>query len=67
MFRHPELVEVIHGFRIVEPSSHPRYVPGQLPNKADLHQIWMIEEKRTDVNLALHLSAMPCIRNASNW
>jgi uncharacterized LabA/DUF88 family protein len=53
--RHPELVEVIQGFHILGPSSLPRYVPGQLPSKADLHQVWMIEEKQTDVNLALHI------------
>lgn len=55
MLRHPELVEVIQGFHILGPSSLPRYVPGQPPNKADLHQVWMIEEKQTDVNLALHI------------
>lgn len=37
MLRHPELVEVIHGFHILGPSSLPPYVPGQPPNKADLH------------------------------
>jgi len=33
----------------------PSYVDGKEPNKQNLTPVWMIEEKQTDVNLALQV------------
>jgi uncharacterized LabA/DUF88 family protein len=52
--RYAEKLEVIQGFHIFEPAHLPSHVIGQIPNKASLSPVWMIEEKQTDVNLALH-------------
>lgn len=67
MLRHPELVEVIQGFYILGPSSFPRYVPGQPPTKSDLQQVWMIEEKQTDVTWRRTSTVTLCARSANNW
>lgn len=53
--RHTGLIEVIQGFHIFEPSSLPIYREGENPSKADVARVWMIEEKQTDVNIALNL------------
>ena len=53
--RHTGLIEVIQGFHIFEPSSLPVYREGENPSKADVARVWMIEEKQTDVNIALNL------------
>src|ERR1700712_3895155 len=53
--QYPGLVEVIQGFHIFGPTSLPRHVADAPPSKSDLSRVWMIEEKQTDVNLALHV------------
>lgn len=52
--REPGLVQIIRGFHIFEPTPLPAYHEGVAPSKASAAQVWMIEEKQTDVNLALH-------------
>lgn len=52
--RYPNLIQVINGFHIFEPTSLPSYQPGVEPNKSIVSRVWMIEEKQTDVNIALH-------------
>lgn len=52
--REPGLVQVINGFHIFEPTSLPSYQPGADPSKGSVSPVWMIEEKQTDVNIALH-------------
>ena len=52
--RYDGLVEVIQGFHIFEPTSLPTYRQGSDPTKDDVSPVWMIEEKQTDVNVALH-------------
>ena len=47
------LVEIIQGFRIFQPTSLPVHVPDQMPSKDQRQRVWMIEEKLTDVQLAL--------------
>jgi hypothetical protein len=47
------LVEITQGFHIFQPSSLPVHVPDQMPNKDQRQRVWMIEEKLTDVQLAL--------------
>lgn len=53
--RHEDLLQVIQGFHVFEPTHLPRYVEGQRPKKTDCEKVWLIEEKQTDVNIALHL------------
>ena len=53
--KYPGVVEIIHGFHIFQPTSLPAHVEGQPPSKADRARVWMIEEKLSDVNLALHV------------
>jgi uncharacterized LabA/DUF88 family protein len=48
------LVQVIKGFHIFEPTRLPTHQPGVDPNKSSVSPVWMIEEKQTDVNIALH-------------
>lgn len=52
--REPGLVQIISGFHIFEPTSLPAHQDGVVPSKASTARVWMIEEKQTDVNLALH-------------
>ena len=52
--RAPELVQVINGFHIFGPTSLPSYREGTDPSKDHVSPVWMIEEKQTDVNIALH-------------
>lgn len=53
--RNPGLVEVIQGFHIFQPTNLPTYTEDEDPTKTLLTKVWMIEEKQTDVNLALHV------------
>ncbi|MFT4241880.1 MAG: NYN domain-containing protein [Acidovorax sp.] len=50
----PGLVQIINGFHIFEPASLPSYQADTDPRKSNMSRVWMIEEKQTDVNLALH-------------
>ncbi|MEI8366724.1 MAG: NYN domain-containing protein, partial [Parachlamydiaceae bacterium] len=52
--RYASLVEVVQGFHIFEPTRLPTYRQGKDPTKDDVSPVWMIEEKQTDVNVALH-------------
>lgn len=50
-----ECIEVIHGFHIFEAARLPAYLDNIPPSKDHLSPVWMIEEKQTDVNLALQV------------
>ncbi len=52
--RAPGLVHIINGFHIFGAASLPTYREGISPSKDDVSRVWMIEEKQTDVNIALH-------------
>lgn len=52
--RSPGLLHIISGFHIFEPTSLPSYHAGVDPRKSSVSRVWMIEEKQTDVNIALH-------------
>jgi hypothetical protein len=49
---HAEKIEAIQGFHVSEPIYLPTHISGQLPSKAALSPVWMIEERQTGVNLA---------------
>lgn len=50
---HPETIEIINGYYILEKGSPPRYK--QPIDKQDRVEVWRLEEKQTDVNIALQL------------
>ena len=52
--KEPGLVQIIKGFHIFEPTSLPAHHEGATPSKTSVAPVWMIEEKQTDVNIALH-------------
>ena len=52
--RSPGLVQIINGFHIFAPTSLPSYQADVEPSKSSVSRVWMIEEKQTDVNIALH-------------
>lgn len=53
--RYADLLEVVSGFHVFEPTRLPRYIDGLHPSKTNCEKVWLIEEKQTDVNIALHL------------
>jgi uncharacterized LabA/DUF88 family protein len=52
--RDPALMHIINGFHVFEPAELPSCQPDIAPSKSSLTRVWMIEEKQTDVNIALH-------------
>lgn len=51
--RHPDTFRIIEGFFMVESAHLPKY---QNPiDKTDRVEVWRMEEKKTDVNIALNL------------
>ena len=52
--KYPDLIEIINGFHIFQPTALPAYEDGVMPTKSRTAKVWMIEEKQTDVNMALH-------------
>lgn len=52
--RTSDLVQIIKGFHIFEPTCLPEHLEGFAPSKDRVSPVWMIEEKQTDVNIALH-------------
>jgi len=50
-----DLISVIHGFHIFEPTRLPAFVNGVPASKDNLVPVWMIEEKQTDENLSLQV------------
>lgn len=53
--RDPCLMQIINGFHIFQPTCLPSYQAGVEPSKSSVSHVWMIEEKQTDVNIALHI------------
>ncbi len=52
--KYPDLIQIIQGFHIFQPTGLPAFETNVQPNKAQTSRVWMIEEKQTDVNMALH-------------
>jgi hypothetical protein len=50
---HPDILEIINGYHILEMGYPPRY--NDPIDKNDRVEVWRLEEKQTDVNIALHL------------
>lgn len=47
-------VEIIKGYHDAKPARARRVTSGTLPLQSELVEIWKLEEKQSDVNLALH-------------
>ncbi len=52
---YPDRLTVIQGFHTLQSTTRPSFVEGQTANKSIRSAIWEVEEKQTDVNLALHI------------
>lgn len=52
---HPTIVEVFMGFHLFEHTALPTWFEGVEANKNHMSQVWLIEEKQTDVQMALHI------------
>ena len=52
--KHGDLIQIVNGFHVFEPSSLPLHEEGVSASKGRVARVWRIEEKQTDVNLALH-------------
>lgn len=52
--RDPGLIQIIKGFHIFEQTALPSHQENTAPSKSSTSPVWMIEEKQTDVNIALH-------------
>lgn len=51
--RESDLIQIIQGFHIFEPTLLPTHKEGVTPSKNRVSPVWIIEEKQTDVNIAL--------------
>ena len=52
---YPEQVEIISGFHLFEQTALPTYIEGVEANKNNMSRVWLIEEKQTDVQMAMHI------------
>lgn len=57
---HARGVHVIQGNHRLQRGYAPRYIEGQKPSRVDQVAIWELEEKETDVNLALSMYRAAC-------
>jgi len=48
-------VQIIQGRFTLSPEPAPRYTLGKPPNRDDCVNVWLLGEKQTDVQLALHV------------
>jgi uncharacterized LabA/DUF88 family protein len=51
--RYPDILDIINGYYILEQGNFPEYKHPIV--KGDKVAVWRLEEKQTDVNIALHL------------
>lgn len=52
---YPGRLTVIQGFHTLQTTTRPSFIEGHAASKSIRSAIWDVEEKQTDVNLALHL------------
>lgn len=57
---HPDLIEIIKGYYSLEKANLLAYQ--KPPNKNHRYEVWKLEEKQTDVNIALQ-SYRDCVKN----
>lgn len=61
---HPEIIEIINGYYLLEKGCPPRY---KKPiDKQDRVEVWRLEEKQTDVNIALQLYRDAVLKNCDH-
>lgn len=54
LVKHPSLIQIINGFHLLQQTHLPAVANNMPPSKDNVLKVWMIEEKQTDVNIALH-------------
>ena len=52
---HCERIEIIKGYHDPRKTRLPRFIEGESLDRAKQVAVWRIEEKQTDVNIALHM------------
>ena len=52
---YPNKLEIIYGFHTAEEVEMPKYLGKGRVDKTNSHKVWRLNEKQTDVNIALHL------------
>lgn len=55
---YPHKLQIIKGYHSAETATMPKYIddnPSGIVDKSDSHKVWRLNEKQTDVNIALHL------------
>lgn len=55
---YPDKLQIIKGYHSAETATMPKYIDdnsGGIVDKNDSHKVWRLNEKQTDVNIALHL------------
>ncbi len=50
---YPKQIEIIKGYYSIDYANLPKYQ--KPPNKSQRAEVWRLEEKQTDVNIALHM------------
>jgi hypothetical protein len=53
--KYPQRLQIIKGFHIFDSKYLPAFRKGQVADKKDRSKVWVVEEKQTDVNIALHI------------
>lgn len=52
---YPDKLEIIYGYHAAEAAHMPKFHGNGPVDKKDNHKVWKLNEKQTDVNIALHL------------
>ena len=63
---YPTKLEISYGFHNAEVIWMPKYLGRGEVDKTDCHQVWRLNEKQTDVNIALHLYRDAIKQHAEN-
>lgn len=62
--KHHDTIQIINGYFVMEKGTPPRYKDPI--DKQDRVDVWRLEEKQTDVNIALHLYRDAMLKNCEH-
>jgi uncharacterized LabA/DUF88 family protein len=63
---YPDKLQIIYGFHSAEEIEMPKYQDNGKVDKKDCYRVWRLNEKQTDVNIALNLYRDAIKQNAGN-
>lgn len=63
---YPDKLEIICGFHAAEPVEMPKFLGKGQVDKTNCHKVWRLNEKQTDVNIAIHMYRDAIQNKASN-